>query len=469
MIFRPTIVFVALLAGCSLAPEYQRPSVVLPQNWPEPLTDARHQSTQMHPTELSWRVFFVDPQLQVLIETALENNPDMRIAAARVEEARAMYGYSRADLFPSINASASATATTVPGSFTSTKNGYDSLRFDTMFSLVSYEFDFWGRVASMNDTALATFMASEQAKRSARLALISDVAIAYFSQLEMDERYVLTSATFEVWEQVREMTVVAVEQGAASNPDLLQVESSLELARGEKASTRRFQTAARNALNVMLGRIPQKLPQGIALRQQRISADFMVGVPSDVLLARPDVLAAEQRLKAANANIGAVRAAFFPRIALAAGLGLASPALAGLFSSTSSTWNFQPTISMPLFDGGRSAANVDIAQARKEIAIADYEKTVQQAFRETADLLSAVNAFAIQRRASEAAVRAVEQRLEGVKARYRAGSASFMNVLEMTREFHGAQQMLLQNQRAQLTTLVQLFKALGGGEPISKG
>jgi len=373
------------LAGCSLMPDYQRPELPVAAQWPQ----TAQSDGVRKAAEIDWRSFFPDQRLQALIAAALEYNRDMRIAAARVEEARALHGITRADRLPNIDIAGSGQSARTPGDLSPTGNRLNSHRYDVGFSLLSFELDFWGRVKSLDEAALSNFLATEEARRALRLSLISEVANAYFSLLEMDERTRLAQETVNSREETRTMIGHRREVGLAGDLDYLQADGALELVRAELASLQRQQAAAANALVLLVGQQPSSLPEGRTLLNQDIVADLAADLPAEVLLQRPDVLAAEKRLIAANANIGAARAAFLPRISLTAGLGTASSALSGLFGGGSESWNFQPALRLPLFDGGRSAAGVDLAEARKVIAVAEYEKTIQLAFREVADLLSA--------------------------------------------------------------------------------
>ena len=329
----------------------------------------------------------------------------------------------------------------------------------------SFELDFWGRVKSLNEAALASYLASEQARRSLRLALMSEVVNAYLTLLEMEERAALARETVRTREQTRMMVARRREVGLAGDLDFLQADGALELARAELESLKRQWAAAANALTLLVGRQPDSLPAGRTLSDQGIVADLAAEVPSEVLLKRPDVLAAEQKLIAANANVGAARAAFLPRISLTVGLGTASSALSGLFDAGSGAWSFQPALRLPLFDAGRAAAGVDLAEARKVIAVAEYEKTIQQAFREVADLLAARTYLAGQLQAQQATEKAQAERLRLADARYKAGISSYLEVLDAQRELFSAQQGTVQTRRAWLTAATQLYKALGGGEP----
>jgi len=448
-----------MLAGCSMIPEYQRPEPPVAASWLQAIpAEARRDASLV-----KWRSFFPDPRLQALIAAAIDNNRDMRIAVARIEEARALFGIARADRFPNLDLASGGTAVRTPGDLSLSGRTTVGHRYDAGFSLPSFELDFWGRVKSLNEAALAGYLASVEARQAMRLTLIADVANAYLTLLEMDERTVLARATVASREQTRFMVSRRREAGLASDLDYLQADGILELTRAELASLERQRAAAGNALTLLVGAEPANLPPGRALSDQGMLSDLIANLPSEVMLHRPDVLAAEQRLKAANANIGVARAAFLPRISLTAGVGTASSALSSLFGTGQGAWNFQPVLRLPLFDSGRSDANVDLAEARKNIAVADYEKTIQQMFREVADLLAAREQLAGQLSAQERAAKIQSERLRLADARYQAGVSSYLEVLDAQREDHAAQQAAVQTRRLLLTTAAQLYKALGGG------
>jgi len=447
------------LAGCSLAPDYQRPQPPIPAQWAQtvPVEAGRQAST------LEWQAFFPDPRLQALIGAAIEHNRDMRSAVARVEEARALFGIARADRLPNVDLVASGAGARTPGDLSLSGRATTSHRSDVGLSLLSFELDFWGRVKSLNAAALAGYLASQEARQALRLALIADVANAYLSLLEMEERAALARATVASREQTRLLVSRRRDVGLASDLDYLQADGAFELARADLANLARQRAAAANALTLLVGAEPASLPAGRKLAEQGIVPNLIANLPAEVLLQRPDVLAAEQRLIAANANIGAARAAFLPRITLTAGVGTASSSLSGLFESGQDAWNFQPVLRLPLFDAGRTAAATDLAEARQHIAVAEYEKTIQQAFREVADLLAAKEQLAEQQRAQERSDKVQSERLKLADARYRAGVASYLEVLDAQRESYAAQQALVQTRRSLLSSAAQLFKALGGG------
>lgn len=452
---------VVLLAGCSMMPQYQRPEPPVPTVWPD--TVKLKLAGEIKPKD--WHDYFTDPRLQTLIAVALENNRDLRIATARIAEARAQYGIQRADQLPNINANAGRNASLTPaGASGFSNNAIHTQRYDVNVSLVSFELDFWGRVRSLSAAAKASYLSTEAAQRAFRLSLIADVANAYLSLQELHERTELATATVKTRAESRMLLERRREVGVSSDLDFWQADGAYQSALAELSSLERQQAAAANLLDMLLGQPLSKiqnLPTGRNLAAQSISSEPVSSLPAEVLLQRPDVMAAEQRLIAANANIGAARAAFFPRIALTGSVGTASRTLSGLFGAGSGAWSFQPTISLPLFDAGRNASNLDVAAARKVAAVAEYEKTIQQAFREVADLLNAREKLAEQLTAQQAAAQAQDQRLSLVNARYQAGIDNYLALLDAQREAFSAQQNTLQVQRALLSTMAQLYKALG--------
>jgi len=445
-----------LAAGCSMIPEFKRPAAPVPAAWP---TEAKVGAGQTAKPAADWRSLFPDARLQALVAAALEHNRDLALALARVDEARAQAGIARADRFPQVDAVAQRAASLTPAGLSGTGRQLNAQRYDANLALSAFELDFWGRVKSLEAAAQAAFLASEQAQKSFRLGLVADVAGAYFSQIELQERVALAAATLASRGESRRLVAARRDVGLAGDLDVLAVDSALQSTRGELANLTRQLAAAENALRLLVGTTPD-LPAGRALSAQELVAEVPVGLPSEVLLARPDVLAAEQRLIAANANIGAARAAFLPRILLTASLGTASRALSGLFDAGSCTWSFNPVLRLPLFDMGRTQGNVDLAEARRNVAVAEYEKVLQQAFRETADLLAAREQYAEQLAAQEAAARAQEERQRIVEARHNAGLASYLELLDAQRESFAARQSALAIRRLQLANTVSLYKAL---------
>jgi multidrug efflux system outer membrane protein len=455
----PLVVALAA-AGCSFIPEYQRPAAPVPADWSSTVKVGADGTVA---TMADWRAFFADARLQELIAAALEHNRDLRIAVARVDEARALAGIARADRFPGVDLGLQQQAARVPGDLNSSGESTLSRRYDANLGVAAFELDFWGRVRSLDAAARANFLASEYAQQSFRLALIADVAGAYYSLLELDARLALAEATARSRADSRQLVERRRDVGLAGDLDFLAADGAWQSARAEAANLARQQAAAANALRLLVGaEVATTVLSAPTLTTSAAVPAVAVGLPAEVLLRRPDVLAAEQKLIAANANIGAARAAFLPKIVLTAVAGSASPALSGLFAGGSRAWSFVPLLKLPLFDAGRTEGNVDLAEARKHIAVADYEKTLQQAFREVADLLVARARYAEQLQALEAAATAQDERLKRVAARHAAGVSSYLELLDAQRELFAAQQSALATRRAQATTAASLFKALGG-------
>ena len=446
-----------LLAACGQTQEFVRPAAPVAEQWPITLSDAGPGVA----SRIHWKTYFPDPRLQALIEASLQNNRDMRIAAARVEEARAQYAITRADRFPMVNLMGSATYAGTPSELVNAGTPASYERYDMNITSVSYEVDFWGRLANLSEAAKRSYLATQEARQVFQLSLISEVATTYFSLLQLDELAQLASDTLAS----REVTLGVVgkgrDAGGSYDFEVEQALSALESARSAVDSLQHQRTMTQNKLNYLVGDMPKQLPAGLPLRAQGFDAALAPGLPAEVLLLRPDVMMAEQRLRAAHANIGAARAAFLPKIVLTAGVGVASQGLASLFSGAA--WNFAPTLALPLFDGGKLAASVDIAEVRKVIAVAEYEKTIQLAFREVADLLSARASLTKQMRSAEINEKAQAKRLEIATARNKVGLAAYLEVLDSQRELVSAQQGATQLRRAQLEASAQLYKALGGG------
>jgi multidrug efflux system outer membrane protein len=458
MYFKATgICLAVLLCACAQQTDYVRPAAPVPGRWPAAVEqDLAQESSKVH-----WKSYFADPRLQALIEIALKNNRDLRIAAARVEEARAQYGFARAERLPTVNLQGGATYTGTPPDLVNAGTPANYERYDVTVASVSYEVDFWGRLAGLTETARNNYLATEEAQRAFQLSLVADVANTYFSQVQLEELSRLANETLESRERSYQVVLKGRDGGVAQGFEADQALASLEIARSARDGIQHQWTVTTNRLNFLIGEVPDALPAGLGLQDQGLDAALAPGLPGDVLLLRPDVMAAERRLMAAHANIGAARAAFLPKILLTAGIGVASQGLDTLFKGAA--WNFAPTLSAPLFDGGRLDASLDIAQARKVVAVAEYEKAIQAAFREVADLLSARASLARQMRSAQINEQAQARRLEAATARNQIGLSSYLDVLDGQRELLAAQQGTAQIRRAQLETASQLYKALGGG------
>ncbi len=460
------LLYAGTLTACAVGPDYQRPQA------PVPITigaDAAAVEVKLP----EWNIYFADAALQELIARALEYNRDLRVAVARVEEARAQYGIRRADLFPSFDANIDAASGRGPVSASiagPNQTSAVSRRYDVNLGLLTYELDFWGRVRRLSESARASYLASEAAQRAFRLSLIADVANAYYSVRTLEERAEFARRTALTRTEGLRVIDRRLEAGVASRLDMLQAESVLESARADAASLARQAANARNALAVLVGQpVALAAPSGAALDDPPLPAPLPPGLSSGVLLNRPDVLQAEQNLVAANANIGAARAAFFPRVTLIGTFGVASNQLNDLFDGDRRAWSFLPSISLPLFDGGRNRANVDVAQARNVIAVAQYEKAIQQAFAEVANVLSDQAYLAEQYAAQERLVARQTERLRLAEARYNAGLIGFLDVLDAQREQYAAQQNLIDVKRARLAASAQAYKALGGNGDSAAG
>lgn len=457
--------FVCTVAGCSFIPGYERPAAPVPAQWPQKVgaggtATAAGADAARSVSVAEWQAFFSDATLRQLITLALEHNRDLRIAVARVDEARALAGLARADRLPTVDVNLQQQAAKTPADLSSTGREAISRRYDANLGVAAFELDFWGRVGSLETAARANFFASEFAQRAFRTSLIAEVAAAWYSLAELDARLALAEATVASRAESRQLIGKRRDVGLAGDLDFLAADGAWQSARADAASLARQRAAAENALRLLAGDAG-----GAVLPAPTFAAlpEIAVGLPAEILLNRPDVLAAEQRLIAANANIGAARAAFLPKIVLTATAGTASRALSGLFGGGSGAWSFAPLLKWPLFDAGRSESNVDLAEVRKNVAVAEYEKAIQQAFREVADLLAAREHYAAQLEALHAAELAQAERLQRVEARHLAGVSSYLELLDARRDHYAAQQSALAVRRAQATTTVGLFKALGGG------
>jgi multidrug efflux system outer membrane protein len=459
------------LAACSLAPTYERPELPIVTQW-APIKKVGADDTVppvLHNvTIVDWREFLPDPRLHALIEAAFENNRDMRLAIARVEEARALYGIAQAERLPTVDINAFGSAARTPGSARSTggfvNSGKDIInrRYDVNLGVSAFELDFWGRVKNLEKAALANYLATTEAREAFRLSLITDVARAYFTLQEMEERVVLAYATLKSRAESRRLIDKRREVGLANDLDFQSADAAYETAQIALINLEMRRAQANNALNLLVGAQPKNLPPLRPLAEQEFLRNIPVAVPSEILLHRPDVRAAEQRLIAANANVGAARAAFFPRIDLSFAYGTASSLLSGLFEKGTKAWSFSPQLTQPLFDAGNAAANTDLAQARKVIAVAEYEKTIQQAFRDLADGLETRNLLFEQLKANIAAEKAQTERLKLVEARYKAGLSNYLELLDAQRSSFIAQQETLTMRNTVLTAIAQLYTALGG-------
>lgn len=453
------LVAVGALSACSMAPTYERPEAPVASIF----TVQSKSDAKQHVSEIGWRAFFKDVRLQALIETGLANNRDLRIAVLRIEEARAQYGIQFADRLPNLNIAGSGSRGRTPANLSSSGQSTLSTRYDASASLAAFELDFFGRVKSLNDAALATFLASEEAQRSAHITLVSEIAKAYFAERAYAEQLVLAQKAFDTREASYELAKIRFDVGATSKLDLTQYETLMQSAKVSLVTLARQRAQAENALVLLTGKPLGKLPEAQPLSAQQMLTSISAGLPSYLLINRPDIREAEQQLQAANANIGAARAAFFPRIALTGSMGTASTTLSGLFDAGSDAWSFAPQITLPIFHGGRNINNLDLSWTRKHIAVANYEKAIQVAFREVNDALVARDLLEQQVQAQSAVQKAEAERLTLAEARYENGVDSSLGLLDAQRQLFSAEQALVQTQLLKLTNAVNLYRALGGG------
>ena len=459
----------ALLSGCSLIPDYQRPDAPVAADWPQGAAygdAAREGNTPA--ADLQWQAFFRDPALRQLVQTALENNRDLRVAALNVESYRALYRVQRAEQFPSISADGSGTRQRVPGDLSQAGKATTSGQYSATLGVSAWELDFFGRLRSLSDQALQQYLATEQAARSTQISLVASVATAYL-QWQADMALLkLTQDTLETYEASYQLTQRSFDVGVSDALSLSQARTSVDSARVSLAQYQRQVAQDRNALILLLGtNLPADLPQGLALDSELLES-VPAGLPSDLLQRRPDLLQAEYQLKAANANIGAARAAFFPSISLTANAGTSSSQLSGLFDSGSGSWLFQPQISIPIFNAGRLSANLDYAELQKDVQVAQYEKSIQTAFQEVADQLAARTTYREQLKAQRALLESTESYYELAERRYRTGVDSYLTLLDSQRQLFSVRQQLISDRLAQLTSEVELYKALGGGWSASE-
>lgn len=454
---------VLLAAGCqSMAPDYHQPAAPVAGQFPL-AEDAAGESA----AALGWQQYFADAHLQALIAQALEHNRDLRAAVLRVEEAQAAYGIARAGLYPQVDAIGSYNRSRTPADLSFTGRPLIAEDYLVGLGISNWEIDFWGRIRSLKDAALQSFLASDEARRALQIALIARVADGYMALRELDERIVIARKTIDSRAESLRIFQRRYEVGATSKLDLTQVETLLAQAQSLEYQLRQARAVQYNALTLLVGSAFELAPAANALDATALPA-LAAGLPSDLLLARPDIVAAEYRLKAANANIGAARAAFFPRVSLTTTYGSASSELEGLFDAGSHAWKFSPSISLPIFDAGRNRANLDLAEVRRDLAVADYEKTIQTAFREVADALAARQWLQRQVQSQQQTLDALSERSRLVKLRYDSGATSYFEVLDAERELLTAEQQLVQTRRALLSSQINLYAALGGGTVSSE-
>lgn len=457
-----------VLAGCSLAPEYKRPDSPVSGSWPK--GDAYKNKApgdgEVLAADVKWKDFFVNEQLRKVVELSLSNNRDLKIAALNIEKARALYQVQRSELFPNIKASASENVQGLPDSLSTTGEATVNRQYSVNAGFSSYELDLFGRVRSLKDKALEQYLSTEQARASAQISLISEVAGTWLTLASDRERLKLAKDTFSAQQETYDMIKKRFDVGASSELDLRQVQTRVEAAKIDMARYTGKVAQDENALVLLVGSsVPASLlPEELSLVEAKSCAvrDIKPGLSSDILLKRPDVLSAENQLKSANANIGAARAAFFPKISLTGSYGTASNELSELFKG-GAAWSFIPQISIPIFDGGLNRANLEAAEADQKIAAAKYEKTIQTAFREVSDALAQKGTVDDQMAAQKSFLEATSESYRLSDARYKSGIDSYLTVLDAQRSLYSAQQSMIDVRLLKLANMISLYKVLGGG------
>ena len=465
-LLKTTSVAVLLLtaAGCSLQPVYQRPAAPVPAVFPHGVAyQSVDGSSALPAADIGWRNFLSDPRLQRLVELALQNNRDLRVAALNVEKVRAQYQIQRAALFPQITGTAGSSASRTPAGVSSNHATSLSHSYSVGVS-AAWEIDFFGRLSSLSDAALAQYMASGYARQAAELLLVSQVADQYLTTLAYDEQLALTQNTAQNAQAAYKIVQLQFDNGVASELDLRLSQTTVEQTQINYAAQVRARAQAENALVLLIGQpLPDDLPAPVRLGDQTILADIPAGLPSDLLQRRPDILQAESTLQSENANIGAARAAFFPTIRLTGSAGSSSGTLGGLFAAGSGAWAFAPSLSLPIFSAGSNQANLDVATIQKDIGIAQYQKAIQSAFREVADGLAARGTYDDQLAAQQRYTEAQRRRLELANMLYSSGTDPYLSVLTAQTDLYSAQQALITSRLNRMTSLIDLYRALGGG------
>ncbi|MBF0447816.1 MAG: efflux transporter outer membrane subunit [Magnetococcales bacterium] len=459
----PALVLLPLLWGCTLVPAFQHPAPPIHAQWPQ-FSPSSSPTEGLSASEMAWTDFFQSEPLQEVIRTALIHNRDWRMAVLNVKAAQALYQVEKADQWPSIDAGASAERVGV----TRAQNGGGSRSISSSYSanvaITAFELDLFGRISSQNEAALQRYFSTVAAQDAARISLIAEVANTYLQWLADRKILALVEETLKTQSQTYELIRQSYERGAASKLDVSQIHMAVETARANHALYNRQVLQTGNALKQLMGTTTLSAEGHPTLESVSLTTVLPVGLPSEVLLQRPDIRQAEHALQAAHADIGVARAAFFPQISLTAGLGFASPQLSNLFSSQGSgAWRFIPQFNLPLFDNGSNQANLEYSQTSEEILIAAYEKAIQNAFREVADALAARYTLENELSAQRDLVAASQEAYDLSFARYKGGIDSFLNVLDAQRSLFAAQQRYITVEKQRLANQVTFYKSLGGG------
>lgn len=461
------LLFPALLAGCTMAPAYERPVAPVSTAFPAgaayggaaPVAGAASVAT----ADLGWRDVFNDPLLAQLVERSLANNRDLRVAALNVESARAGYRIQRSELLPNLAVGVDASAQRLPDPLF-----YNRRTYQAGATVSAWELDLWGRIRSLSDAAQQSYFALEETRTAAQLSLVAEVANAYLTLRADQELLRLARDTLAAERASHALTKQLVDVGQLAQLDLGRAEVALRTAEADMSAYTRLAAQDRNALVVLLGEpltdeLSRQLDAADTLPDGLVAESLPAGLPSDLLVRRPDIRAAEHRLRGANADIGAARAAFLPSISLTGSAGTASADLDGLFSAGSGAWSFMPRISMPIFRLGAIKANLDRAEVRKRIEVATYEKSIQVAFREVADGLAGQGTLDAQLLSERKRVEASRKSHSLSEQRFRAGEDDNLALLDAQRSLYAAEQSLVRTRLLRLTNLIDLYKALGGG------
>ncbi|WP_367253356.1 efflux transporter outer membrane subunit [Pseudomonas sp. stari2] len=454
-----TLVIAMLLGGCSLAPTYERPVAPVAEHWAEETTKQGSPINQ-----LAWQTFIVDPELRRLVVIALDNNRSLRQTLLDIEQARAQYRIQRADRVPGLNANASGNRQRLPADLASNGQAGVASSYQVGVSLPEYELDLFGRVKSLTDSALQEYLATEEAARAAQIALIAEVSQAYLIHDGAQRRLELTQQTLISREYSFALISQRRSNGTATALDYQEALGLVEQSRAEQENNLRQKQQAFNALVLLLGTkdAAKSIPERLSTEPMLVQ-DIAPDTTSTLIERRPDILAAEHRLQARNADIGAARAAFFPRISLTGSFGTSSAQMSGLFDGGSRSWSFVPNLSLPLFDAGRNSAGLSLAEVRKDSAVAAYEGTIQTAFREVADALAATDTLRREEAARRALANTSSETLKLAKARYEGGIDSHLRYLDAQRTSFVNETAVIEISTQRQIALVDLFRSLGGG------
>lgn len=461
--FGAGIVAILALGGCNLAPDYRRPALPVPATLPA-MDVASASGESIDIAQIGWQRFFIDERLRAVIEQALINNRDLRIAIANVEQARARYRIERADLFPTVNGVAGGNVQRLSRAQAVLSGGDRSQENWSVDLGASWEVDLFGRIRNLSKAALEQFLAARESQQAVRVSLVGETATAWLTLAADRERLTIAERTQAAFSRTLDLTRARFDRGMASALEVRQAQTSHDQARSDIAVLKTLVQQDRNALNLLVGAPVDDhlLPQALD-RKPATLAVLPDGMESRILLARPDVKAAEHQLIAANADIGAARAAFFPAISLTGALGTISGGLSGLFDGGNGNWSFTPAVSLPLFNAGRNRANLRFSEASRDVAVAQYEKTIQVAFREVADGLARRATIGEQLDAQQSLTAAAADAYRLSEARYSRGTDGFLATLDAQRTLLAAQQTYISARLAQETNLVALYRALGGG------